>query len=205
MAYTPFTPIVIGSLAWGAPVNTAIVNHDRALAGHTPLDHELISWTIPTGALAGATGPTSGTVVMSKIFLRQPAVITNVCYGVGAAGVTLTAGQNFAGLYNNAGIRIGVTADQSASWLSAGFKQTPLTAPTSLLAAGDYYVALLANAATPPTWARGGITTASIANANLTAANGAYTTGPAAQTSLPASITMASRTLSANPTWVGVS
>lgn len=205
MAFSSFVAIVIGSLGWGTPLNTAIQNHDRALAVTTPLDHEMIAWNVPPGALAGTTVPTSGTVLMQKIFLRQPTVITNVCYGVGVQGAALTAGQNFAGLYDSSGNRLGVTADQSVSWITAGFKQTALTAPTGTLAAGAYYVALLSNGGTPPAWARGGITTASIANPNLTAANGAYTTGPAAQTSLPVSITMASRTLSANPTWSGVS
>lgn len=204
MAFTPFTPIVIGSINWGAPLNTAIQNHDRALNVTTPLDHELLAWNVPLGALAGGTAPTSGTVTMIKFWLRQSATITNVNYGVSSQGVTLTAGQNFAGLYDSGGNRLGVTTDRAVDWLTAGFKQTALTAPVPV-AAGYYYVALLSNGTTPPSWARGGITTASIANANLTATNGAYTTGPAAQTTLPVSITMASRTLSANPTWAGVS
>lgn len=204
MAFTPYSPIAIGSINWGTPLNTAILNHDLALNVTTPLDHELIAWNVPLGALAGGTAPTSGTVTMVKLWLRQATTITNVCYGVSSQGVTLTAGQNFAGLYDSAGNRLGVTADMAANWITAGFKQTPLTAPVAV-AAGAYYVALLSNGATPPSWARGGITTASIANANLTATNGAYTTGPAAQTTLPVSITMAARTLSANPTWAGVS
>lgn len=204
MAYTPFTAIAIGSLNWGTPVNTAIQNLDRS-QGTTALDHELLVWNFPLAAASGATGPTSGTVVMVKFWLRQVATVTNVAVGLGAAGVTLTAGQNFAGLYDSTGTRLGVTADQTANWGSAGFKLMALTAPVVGMAAGAYYVAILSNGTTPPTLARGGVLTASYANANLTATNGAYTTGPAAQTTLPASITMASRTLSANPTWAGVS
>jgi hypothetical protein len=204
MTYTPFTPITIGSLAWGAPLNTAIQNHDRALNTTLPQDHELIAWNFQVGIVVGSTGPTSGTVLMQKVWLRQDATITNVCIGIGSAGVTLTAGQNFAGLYDTSGNRIGVTADQSAVWNSAGFKQMPLTAPVPVVA-GAYYVALVSNAATTPTLARGGVITSSFPNANLTAVNGAFTTGPVGQTSLPLSITMAARTLTANSTWSGVS
>lgn len=204
MPFTPFSPIAIGSLNWGTPLNTAIQNHDRAFNQTTPLDHELLSWNIPLGTLSGSSGPTSGTVVTVKVFLRQPATVTNVCIAIGAAGVTLTAGQNFAGLYDSSGILLGTTADQSAVWNSAGFKQMALTAPV-VAAAGAYYVGIVSNAATPPTLARGGIITSSVANANLTASDAAWATGPAGQTTLPASITLASRTLSSLPTWVGVS
>lgn len=204
MPFTPFSPIAIGSLNWGTPLNTAIQNHDRAFNQTTPLDHELLSWNIPLGTLSGSSGPTSGTVVTVKVFLRQPATVTNVCIAIGAAGVTLTAGQNFAGLYDSSGILLGTTADQSAVWNSAGFKQMALTAPV-VAAAGAYYVGIVSNAATPPTLARGGIITSSVANANLTASDAAWATGPAGQTTLPASITLASRTLSSLPTWAGLS
>jgi hypothetical protein len=204
MAYTPFTAIAIGSLNWGAPVNNAIINLDVANNEHTPADHELIAWNFAVGIVVGSTAPTSGTVIMQKVWLRQAATITNVCMGIGSAGVALTAGQNFAGLYDGAGNRLGVTADQSAVWNSAGFKQMPLVAPVAV-AAGAYYVAVLSNAGTPPTLARGGIITSSFPNANLTATNAAYAIGPAGQTTLPLSITMASRTLTANSTWSGVS
>lgn len=204
MAYTNFTPIVIGSLNWGNPLNTAIQNHDRAFNQFTPQDHDLLAWNFAIPAASGATGPTSGTVSMMKLWFRQNLTVTNVAVGLGAAGVTLTAGQNFAGLYDSAGNRLGVTADQTANWATAGFKSMALVAPVPVTA-GAYYVAFLSNGTTPPTLARGGIITASYANANLTATNGAFTTGPAAQTSLPVSITMASRTLSANPNWAGVS
>lgn len=204
MPYTPFSPIAIGSLNWGGPLNSALQEHDRAFNSSTPQDHNLLSWNIPLGTLSGSSGPTSGTVVTVKVFLRQPATVTNVCIAIGAAGVTLTAGQNFAGLYDAAGIRLGITADQSAVWNSAGFKQMALTAPVAV-AAGAYYVGIVSNAATPPTLARGGTITSSVANANLTATDAAWATGPAGQITLPASIAMGSRTLSSLPTWAGLS
>jgi hypothetical protein len=204
MTYTNFTPITIGSINWGVPLNTAIQNHDRAFNQTTPQDHDLLAWNFSVAVASGATGPTSGTVTMVKLWFRQALTVTNVAIGLGAAGVTLTAGQNFAGLYDSSGNRLGVTADQAANWVSSGFKEMALTVPVAV-AAGAYYVAILSNGTTPPTLARGGILTASFANAKLTATTGAFTTGPAAQTTLPVSITMASRTLSPNPVWAGVS
>jgi hypothetical protein len=42
-------------------------------------------------------------------------------------------------------------------------------------------------------------------NANLTAANARFTIGPSGQTTMPASVTMASRTNSSQSQWVAVS
>jgi hypothetical protein len=79
-----------------------------------------------------------------------------------------------------------------------------LTAPVAVTP-GAYYVAVVCNAGTVPPFCRGSAITASVPNAKLTATNGRFTTGPVGQTALPASITMASRTLTANTLWVAVS
>ena len=200
MAYIPYTPIPIGSLLWGAPLNTAIQQLDGSQMTH-PQDHGLTHWTFsPATNMVGST-ITSGTVSMSKLWVRQPVTIAQVGVGVTAAGVALVAGQNFLGLYDSAGNRLGVTADQSVPWATLGYKQAALGAPVPLTA-GYYYVAVLTNAGTSPSFARGSALTSSIANANLTATDGAYTTGPVGQTTLPVSITMASRTLTGNTLWV---
>lgn len=203
MAYTPFTPIAIGSLAWGGPVNTAIQNLDRAQST-TAQDHDLLYWEIDFATNLVATALTSGTVNMAKLWVRQPVTITNVCAAIGTVGAGLVAGQNFGGLYDSLGTRIGVTADQTANWGTTGFKEMALTAPVAV-AAGYYYVAILSNAGTTPAFARGSALVATIVNAKLTATNGRFTTGPAAQTTMPASVTMASRTLTGNALWVAVS
>lgn len=200
MAYIPYTPIPIGSINWGTPLNTAIQQLDAAQMTH-PQDHALTHWTFsPATNMVGST-ITSGTVSMSKLWVRQPVTISVVGVGITAIGAALVAGQNFLGLYDSAGNRLGQTADQTASWGTTGYKQAALTAPVPLTA-GYYYVATLTNAGTSPSFARGSALTASIANANLTATDGAYTTGPAGQTTLPVSITMASRTLTGNTLWV---
>lgn len=204
MTYTPYFPaIAIGSLAWGTPLNAAIANLDRVQTS-TATDQGLINWNFDPATNIVATTVTSGTVNMAKIWIRQPVTINNVAVGVGTAGVTLTANQNFAGLYDTAGNRLAVTADQSVNWASTGGKVMALTAPVAVNP-GAYYVAVLSNAATTPAFVRGSAVVSSIANINLTATDGRFTTGPAAQTTLPVSITMAARTLTGNALWVAVS
>lgn len=203
MAYTPFTPIAIGSLNWGTPLNTAIQNLDRAQAT-TALDHDLLYWQFDPATNMVGTTITSGTVNMSKLWFRQAVTITNVALAITAVGAALVAGQNFAGLYDSTGTLLSATADQTANWGTVGFKEMALTAPQAV-AAGNYYVAVVSNAGTTPAFARGSALTSSIANAKLTATNGRFTTGPAGQTSLPASITMAARSLTGNALWAAVS
>jgi len=203
MAYDLFDPIAIGSANWGTPVNNAFENIDRAMDS-TQLDQDYVAWSWDSSMVAGTSTMTSGTVFTVKVWIRQPATVTNIAVGIGTPIVGGVAGQNFLGLYNSSGVRIGVTADLTAFWATAGHRESPLTAPVAVTP-DHYYVAILSNAGTTPAFARGGIVTASFANGRLTAANARYATGPAAQTTLPASITLASRTLSANPHWVGLS
>lgn len=199
-----FPPIAIGSLNWGTPLNTALANLDKAQSPG-PADQDLIAWAFDPATNMVGTAITSGTVNWSKVWIRQPATITNVCISMSATGTALVAGQNFAGLYNSGGVRVGVTADQTAAWGTAGFKEMALTAPFAVTTPDFYYVAIVCNATTTPSFARGSALTASIPNAKLTTTNGRFLTGPAAQTSLPASVTPASRTLTANALWSAVS
>jgi hypothetical protein len=203
MAYTPFTDIAIGSLNWGTPVNDGISNVDSAQVS-TAQDQGLVTWNYSPGVNMVATALTSGTVNMAKIWIRQAATITNVIIGIGTVGAALVANQNFGGLYDAAGNRLGVTADQTANWGTIGGKVMALTAPVAVTP-GAYYVAILSNAGTTPAFARGSALTPTIANVGTTATDGVWTTGPAAQTTLPVSITMASRTLTGNALWVAAS
>lgn len=203
MPYVPSTPIAIGSLAWGTPVNDRFANLDRAQV-QVAQDHDFITWQFDPATNMVGTVITSGTVNMSKLWIRQNVTITNVCVSISAVGAGLVAGQNFGGLYDSLGTRIGVTADQTAAWGTAGFKEMALTAPVAVTP-GYYYVAIVSNAGTTPAFCRGSAITASVPNAKLTVTNGRFTINPAGQTSLPASITMGARTLTANSLWVAVS
>jgi hypothetical protein len=202
-----FTPIPIGSLAWGTPVNNAFVALDQ-MQGTSAPDHGLIAWSWDVATSLGASSLISGTVFMTKMWVRQPVTITNLIVSLVTLGSGLTAGQNFMGLYNAAGTRLGVTADQTTTWGSGtvGAQEIPLTVPAAV-SAGPYWLAMLSNGTTPPVMGRGSSAASggSTVNLKLTAATARYTTGPTVQTTLPASITMASRTLDARAFWTALS
>lgn len=205
MPYVPYyPPIAIGSLNWGAPLNAALAELDSSQTTN-PHDHDMIQWQFDPASNMVGTAITSGTVNWSKLWIRQPTTITNVIVAISSIGAALVAGQNFAGLYDNAGTRVGVTADMTATWGTAGLKEMALTAPVVVPTPTYYYVAIVSNAGTTPSFARGSALTASIPNAKLTATNARFATGPAAQTSLPASVTLSTRTLTANALWSAVS
>lgn len=174
-------------------------------ATFTPADHGLVSWTHDPATLRSTgNATTSGTVYLCKVkVVNRSSLVSNVIVGVETAGATLTAGQSFVGLYNSSGTRLALSADQSGNWTSTGLKTIALTAAQTL-AVGTYYVAILSVGTTPPVFAMGagGSTTVS---AGLTAGTARFLTGPTAQTSLPASITLSSQTITSGARWAALS
>jgi len=191
-----------GQLSWHIPLNNAL--SELADSNFTPDDHGLLAWSYPVSQCSTSAVPTSGTVRMVRLpVLPQGFTITSLACHINVAPTTPTAGQNFMGLYDSAGTRVAVTADCTTAFSTIGDKMIPLTG-TYAAAAGLYWVAILANAATPPAFSACAALSATAANFNQSIANASYTNGPTSQTSLPASITMGSRTLSLNATWAGV-
>ncbi len=174
-------------------------------ATFTPADHGLVAWTHDPATLRSASNATtSGLVYLAKVkVVNRSTLVSNVILGIEAAGVTLTAGQNFVGLYNSSGTLLAVSADQSGNWTSAGLKTIPLTSPQTL-AVGNYYVAFLSNGTTPPQIAMGAGGATSV-NAGLTTGTARFLTGPAAQTTLPASITLGAQTPTSGARWFALS
>ena len=78
--------------------------------------------------------------------------MTNILLDVNQTGVTLTANQNFLGLYTSAGAKLAQTADLSTVWTSTGEPTThALTgAPISVTGGADVfvYVMILTNGST---------------------------------------------------------
>lgn len=168
-------------------------------------DHNLLAWTHDPVNCNTTSILTSGTVALMKIkVVNRSTVVTNVLAGITTAGATLTAGQNFAGIYDSSGNRLAVTADQATAWQSAGAKTMALSAPVTL-AVGNYYVALVSNGTTPPTFMATGTSAQSGLNIGLTTATSRSLTGPAAQTTLPTTITLGSQTQNGVMRWAGLS
>lgn len=210
-----YTPIPIGSLAWGTPVNNAFTSQDARITANeaaiaslrsssgVPSDQGLQAWTFDPGVAQNNVVLTPGTVNMAKVFLNAGSV-TAVGFLLSVVGVTLTAGQNFVGIYDGTGTRLGVSADQTASWGTLGYKQATLVSPAVIPSAGFYYLAVLCNAATGISVIRGSNPSggSGFVNFNLTNATARFANGPTAQTSLPASVTMASRTPASPAYWM---
>ena len=207
-----YVPIVIGSLAWGTPVNNAFTSQDARIAdierqGSATVDaYGFLAMTYDPAVAPAGTALTSGTVQMSRLDLPAPATISTITTAAVTAGTTLTAGQNFAGLYDAAGNRVAVTADQTVAWGTTGEKNMALTVPYAA-AAGVYHVAYLSNGATPVSFLRGssGAAVTALLNHGMSMTAARWALGPAAQTTLPATITMSARTLSPTSYFAAVS
>jgi len=189
-------------LNWHTPLNAALGELQRD-PGIGPEDYGLVSWSYPVMQCSGSAAPASGTIRMVRLpTFAVTTTITSLAVHIATAPVTPTAGQNFLGLYDATGARVALTADATVPFTTTGDKVIALTAPY-VAAPGNYWVAVLANAATAPAFSLCASHSDTAANFNTAAASAQFTNGPAAQTSLPASITMASRTKSLNCTWVG--
>jgi hypothetical protein len=206
-----YTNIVIGSLAWGTPVNAAFTSQDARITeleqagGSSPAALGFLATNYDPAVATSSTVLVSGTVYMQRLDLPAAATVSLGIFNAFLAGSGLTAAQNWVGLYTSTGTRVALSADQTTAFASVGHKEVAFTAPYAA-AAGTYYLAVLSNGTTPPSLLRGASSGAvsTTINRNLTVSDARWTTGPTAQTTLPASITMASRTLSGIAHWSAV-
>lgn len=177
------TPGATGSGPLAAPWD-----HVHPRAYWAPEDHGLITWTMdPAMCASGSILATAGTVNVARVHVPVAASVTSIDLFITAAGVTLTSGECFAGLYTSAGALLYTTADQSTNWTSTGTKTMPLASGPYTIAAGDYLIAWFANGSTLPTFLRG--VSQSAANLNLAAANARFVTAATGQTTaMPASL-----------------
>lgn len=194
-----------GQANWDVPLNAALTDMDQG--AFDPVDVSWVAWNydpLLITTLTDGTAPASGTVRMVRLpRLPQPTTITNILFSTGG-GSGHVSGQNFAGLYDSTGNQVGVSGDITAEFGTAGLKTIPLTTPFSA-AAETYYVAILQNAVTTGQLGLASRATNSIANAGLSMAEARFTDGPTGQTSLPATITMSTRTPVVFTTWAAVS
>lgn len=192
----------VGQTTWGGPLNTAIAA--VAHGGPQPSDYSYQSWNYPPGNISASAAPVSGTIQHARLpQFVQAATLTGLVFSINAAAVTPTAGQCFVALYDLAtGNRLAVSADISGSLATTGLRQYAFTGTFAVTLGQNLIATILQNAATPATLGVQSATgIAAIPNGGLVAATGMWATGPAAQTSMPASITLSSRTLTANTIW----
>jgi len=205
------TTPTIGQDPWGVDLN-AVLNdlQDQAIelgGAVRPVNHGLVAWSSDPTTSNNTTTLTGGTVYLTAVYPTFSTNLTSLYFHINTPAVTPTAGQNFVGLYNSSGTRLATTDVDTISGTTTGLA-TVTIASTAVVFGTFYWVGMVFNAATPPVIARGsglsGI--ASVINVGQTTSTYRYATNATSQTSLPASITLASnvRTTFAGP-WVAVS
>jgi hypothetical protein len=174
--------------------------------GFVPSDLGYLAWTYdPALSLSVAGAVTSGTVNIFRILIRAPVLVTSIELEIGTAGVTLTAGQNLLGLVTPAGTQIGITADQSAAWVSTGLKTAALTGGPFVLSPPFVWAELLSVGATPPLFARLNNVNATITNTGAAATtNFRCATNVTGQTALPSPLVPASSVAAAQILFIGL-
>jgi hypothetical protein len=151
---------------------------------------------------------TAGTLNLIGLMVRAPVTVASVDLFVVGAGGTLTSGQNLIGLYDSTGALRGSSADQTTPWGSTGFKGaaalTAQSAGSLTLASGLYWLALLGNGTTMPSFSAANQSAnvdSRILNGEASAATARYATNGSGLTALPASFTPSSNTRQQIAAW----
>lgn len=148
----------------------------------------LIGENFSRALIGGNALSIDGTAYFMAIGLRAGDVVANISIVIAAASATTTLSK--VGLYSKGGTRLAVSADQAASWETAGLKTIAMIAPYTVLADDGFYLAAIAKASV--TLPKFGIAQAALqvqgagAIGSGMAAYGTQT----AQTDLPASATI---------------
>jgi hypothetical protein len=175
--------------------------------GWQAADHGFVAWNYDFANQNGSSqfqGGAAGTLTVMGIKIPAATTISNVVLWVLGAGVSLTSGQCFAGLYQN-GTLIGSTADQSTAWQTVGLYTMPLVGGPYSVSAGTVYVGFYCRGTTSPALARTstGLTSA-VLNVGLTSNNyRCATANTGLTTALPS--TLSAQTAAFTNYWAAVS
>lgn len=197
-----------GSLAGSYP-NPGLANE---MSGLGPAFNALLGWTYdPVVARNIQVAPTAGISSYAKVWVPAACTIANAWITVRIAGTGAQPLVNcYLGVFNAAGTRLGVSADQSAAWATTGVKSASIIldgGQSLAIAAGSYvYVGLLVGtqSTNQVSISRAG---ADAPNAVLTAAQGyRFGTSPTGgQTALPASFVVSALNAGFNDFFMAVS
>lgn len=168
-------------------------------------DTSFLAWNYDPAFMSTGQVLTTGVVYLVRINVRSPMTVTNVDLFLSTAGLSLTANESFAGLYNSSGTLIGATADQSTAWTSgsAVMKTMALVGGPYALSTGYYWVGIVSNGGTPPTLGRWSSFALGSSNAGLAAAGYRWATNGTG-TAL-ANITPSANTSYQQQIWAGLS
>lgn len=171
----PYTLTVARGSGGSVPAThavNAVVQHmvvaqdlrDMQARSHPAVENYLLGWTFPFVTAPASVAPTVSEVYMQRVNIEATGTINYIYAFATSPGVTMTAGQNFVGLYDLGGNRVATSADCATLWQSpnvgAGGSHVvkiPLTAGYAVMSGDAYYVAMLLNGATMPSLACGGL------------------------------------------------
>lgn len=209
---TGLVTALAGKLSSPAAI-TDVTNLQAALTPYRAADHNLTGWTFDPIMVQGGT--VLATAGLSYVFRIRAlsTTITNIHVHLTAGGSSLTSGQCFASLHNDAGAILGagaVTASLhstgSNGWGDGGYKTHPLTTPQAVTQYDWYRVRLWFNGTTGPTLSRALNSNTVIVNAGLSAPNFRYATADSGlTTSALAPGTIGTQTGANTAWWMGLS
>jgi len=185
--------------------NTAYASLEAATLAAAGLGAGLAGWTYdPVAAQTGGISLISGRVYLAKVTAAFDGTVSKLYIRLQTAGATLTANQNFAGLYDTSGNLLGSTAAGAidAALVGAlGLLTFTFATPVTTQAGQSYFIAILQNGTTPAKFQCGSNSSdAALINLND---NRFMQTTSTAQTSLPA--TLPAVTTSVESLWAAVS
>lgn len=180
-----------------------------ASASPQPADMGYSGWTYDTVDIttsAGSILSTAGVLYLSKIPLRAAEPVSNIDIYLQTAGVTLTASQCFAGIYDSTGALVATSADQSTAWVGSAGRLTMALAGAAPFTVDPpfVWVALVFNGTTGPKFAVSAASSNALANGQTTAAATRYGSVSSGNTALPASFTPASISKVSAQWWAAV-
>jgi hypothetical protein len=192
------------------PSSGQVIRTERPYFTDSPRKHGWNEWNFDPSLISqsGAFTFVSGTRYVMKFTAQNNEPISNIIVNVNTAGSGLTSGQNLAAVYDDQGVQLGITGDQTTNWASTGLKVMSVSgAPIAKTAGREYYIEVMSNGTTPATFGRQ-------ATADLAAANGGFgsnaqnrfSVNGTAQTALASPLVLSSNTATgAVPMWVATS
>ncbi len=163
----------------------------------------LITETFPRQTGVANTASTTGTIYGAGVYLFAGEVVTNLSIIITTAANTSTFAKVC--LYDTAGNRLAISADQGLGWDTGGLKTVALTAPYLVPVTGWYYAAYLSVATTgPSTCGSNGTAAALLAMCVPVGAGFIPWFTVAAQTDLVNPVTIAAGA-APTPKWIGLS
>jgi hypothetical protein len=183
--------------------NSPIILPARVGTGITnPGDQGMTGWSFDPASVVAGSATISGVLYLVKLIIPRNDTVNKLYWYLTNSAVTPTAGQNEVGIIDSVGNRL-VAANVDASLTPAGLKV--ITLADTAVTAGFVWAAMVFNAATPPSLARGtSISSGSLTNAGLLPAAYRFATNGTGRTSIPASITPGSNALHDFALWCGV-